>query len=140
MEDDSILVDLLTRTFSNHPPFELRTTDKLKEAIRIAAAMQPNLTIADLGLTDSDPDHTAKFGIRALSDVNPNGATMVFTGLASEDRIKMAKDNGADAVLEKGAAFNKATLARGMSDALEHKGGACKGFICLIEGLLGVKL
>lgn len=119
VEDDEIDRKLVERLLTRCPQplkFTIEPSDTLSGAIEHLSKAKFDIVIADLGLPDSSGIET----VRKISELNPNIAIVVLTGLDDEETGLLAIKNGAADYLVKGRELEN-VLVRTIRYAIERK-------------------
>ncbi len=119
VEDDEIdrrLVERLLTRCTQQLKFVIESSDTLSGAIEHLNEAKFDIVIADLGLPDSHGIET----VRKISELNPNIAIVVLTGLDDEETGLLAIKNGAADYLVKGKELEN-VLVRTIRYAIERK-------------------
>lgn len=98
LEDNEVLSRHLERTLSDwHYSAEVFVCQSNAEAAEIIATNQIGLLLADLNVSDGDGVDT----IRLFSEANPDGVTIIMSGISEPERIIRAIKSGAVGYLHK---------------------------------------
>ena len=98
LEDNEVLSRHLERTLSDwHYSAEVFVCQSNAEAAEIIATNQIGLLLADLNVSDGDGIDT----IRLFSNANPDGVTIIMSGISEPERIIRAIKSGAVGYLHK---------------------------------------
>lgn len=119
VEDDEIDRRLVERLLTRCPQrlkFVIESSDTLSGALEHLNKAKFDIVIADLGLPDSSGIET----VRKISELNPNIAIVVLTGLDDEETGLLAIKNGAADYLVKGKELEN-VLVRTIRYAIERK-------------------
>ncbi len=119
VEDDEIDRRLVERLLTRCPQplkFIIESSGTLSGAVECLSKAKFDIVIADLGLPDSSGIET----VRKISELNPNVAIVVLTGLDDEETGLLAIKNGAADYLVKGRELEN-VLVRTIRYAIERK-------------------
>lgn len=138
VEDDTGMLNMMDRILSDRHEIEVAQARTLKDGVHTARQMQPDLIVADLALLpDSTPENTIERGIPQLTLVAPKAAILIYSGYLDYERIKLALQMGANAVIEKSPIHPRRAFLMGIIEALSNKHESPAVLIELIRGMLG---
>ncbi len=96
IDDDVLILKAMTRALGKVPSLEVRTASSYDEALAIASTWRPDLVLSDIDLGSGS--HS---GFDIALALRGSATVALMSGVVDEDRLALATEVGAVALLQK---------------------------------------